>query len=88
MSDPQKTIREALEYASEMSIYSSEWRRYSKALAALKEMGQDSARIDWFDSLPCAVTIIRDQPKSDSGPTLRQWIDQNMGDHSPVEPRP
>jgi hypothetical protein len=36
------------------------------------------ARLDWFDALPCAVTVHRDHPKADSMPTLREWIDAAM----------
>ncbi len=44
----------------------------------LVEARKDRARLDWFDALPCAIVINRDQPKADSRPTLRQWIDSKM----------
>ncbi len=46
----------------------------------LVEARKDRARLDWFDALPCAVIIIRDQPKADSRPKLREWIDRQMTD--------
>lgn len=52
-----------------------------KAVEAAKAAGpSDTERLDWLESLPCAFTIHRDQPKADSLPPLRARIDQAMDD--------
>lgn len=54
----------------------------------LAEARKDTERLDWFERIPFAVTITKDleQPKADSKPGLRQWIDQQMATDTAKEP--